>query len=540
MQQEELSEPKDIESRSQVIVDGDVSAERFLQLIKLSEEERLDFKGNPDLSQPSLKQKFKVDLVADLVAMANTDGGYLLFGYDDKTKKVVGVNEECLKLLQQHTIQDAVGSFVDANIRLTVRAHKLPEHDNKDVVIVCVLPSAIPVPFAKNGQYTDDDGRSTHKFREGEVFVRHGSKSERANHANWRDFVEKIRADERKKKSPYEGIGSEFLLRLDALIATLGGQPPTSTRFNLLEGSESEVFENVLAQLDPSGNARREQRIAEQFRALLAKIERLDEFVEDEKVLEEANRLFVPFLYRLFAAWHAALAAQSMCFAHTLANWTHKLYAKLYTIAPARRKVGVDALWFQGRLMNAVYCMGALAVMQKKAALARLWITDRGNPFDDRWKDISWFRYVLTMLSRARRLKTKSLCSEAIEFARGNERIVVTFETEDQLTDAICQFDFLICADSFVRTGDAMTCFPNFGAYYKSRIEPLVEMLIDTHSSGEWLPEMDAGRLAEVIQKLNAVADRVFGFIGPWDLEWYSPKIRNFLQKNRPPAAPPS
>src|SRR3990172_6528952 len=73
----------EIVGNTDVLVDAEMSVAKLLRLIKLGrEEERLDYKGDFDSSK---NPKDKVELARDVVAMANTFGGYLVFGVDEVT-----------------------------------------------------------------------------------------------------------------------------------------------------------------------------------------------------------------------------------------------------------------------------------------------------------------------------------------------------------------------------------------------------------------------------------------------------------------------
>jgi len=64
---------EEIRAKTQIVVDGDLSPERMRSLTELGrEEERLDYKKFLDISSKSAQKRAKVELVCDLVSMANT------------------------------------------------------------------------------------------------------------------------------------------------------------------------------------------------------------------------------------------------------------------------------------------------------------------------------------------------------------------------------------------------------------------------------------------------------------------------------------
>ena len=65
---------EEILSRSRVVLDGDLSEEKIISLIRLGgEEEPLDYKRSYDLTGKKVT-KDELEIVAEVVAMANTSG----------------------------------------------------------------------------------------------------------------------------------------------------------------------------------------------------------------------------------------------------------------------------------------------------------------------------------------------------------------------------------------------------------------------------------------------------------------------------------
>ena len=68
------SDRDEIVASSQVVLDGDLSKERLISLIGLQrEEDSLDYKSSYDLTGRRVT-KDKLNMVADVAAMANTSG----------------------------------------------------------------------------------------------------------------------------------------------------------------------------------------------------------------------------------------------------------------------------------------------------------------------------------------------------------------------------------------------------------------------------------------------------------------------------------
>ncbi len=114
------------------------------------------------------------------------------------------------------------------------------------------------------------------------------------------------------------------------------------------------------------------------------------------------------------------------------------------------------------------------------------------------------------------------------------------FNGEEELKDYLGQFDFLQCANTLVkqilenREIEVSECYPSFGAFFKERIEPIVEKIIRTYIEKEWLPEINKSNIKKIIVELDRFANKEFGFFGPWDFgDWNSKIINNLLQQDK-------
>ena len=67
-----------------------MTIQKLEELLSLGEGEKLDYKLEFNLDTETKKKEF----VKDISAIANTKGGrgYLIFGVEDKTRKVIGIN----------------------------------------------------------------------------------------------------------------------------------------------------------------------------------------------------------------------------------------------------------------------------------------------------------------------------------------------------------------------------------------------------------------------------------------------------------------
>ncbi len=529
--------PEDnIVPKTQIVVDGNISPKRLRALVQLQlEEEHLDYKESFDLSNRAAKKRAKVDLVCDLVAMANTGGGYVVIGvkeHNNGTFTVEGVDEACVSFLKQESVQNWVDSYVDRTLKLRVRAIKWNE--DKTVVLICVFPTVLPAVFKKDGQYQDSKtGRGITKFQTAELFVRHGSKTERASYEDWCRIAENIREDERGKLVNAQSQHQDILDRLDIMIALVGGAPPCRRTLDLASGSAGDIEDRVAQLMSLQNPVAFRRVIRNEFNSIRTFLSDQQTVESREELQECLDRDFVTFVRRVFPIWVAAIEYNGEELASTLADQLHKLYCRSHSLRFKAPQEQCRPLWLQSKILFTVYVCGAFAVMRDKPVYAR-WFLDRGNPFDSYWRSRSWFRYVLTMLARAKLLEKKGLCVEAVEFAKSDTYVVSQFEDEDDLIGGICRFDFLQCVTTLLRMKDVHETYPSFAAYQKAKIVPIVEAIIESASQDLWIPQVAPAPLAEAIDELDKIAGKEFGFYYGWDYgEWDSTVVSDFLHKHR-------
>jgi hypothetical protein len=138
------------------------------------------------------------------------------------------------------------------------------------------------------------------------------------------------------------------------------------------------------------------------------------------------------------------------------------------------------------------------------------------------------------MLARANRLKANSLCVMTMDFLSSSPYFLEHFglgdESKERATDAVCQFDFLQCMISAKASSELERSYPSFGAYFKTRVEPLVTDLLTNGPSRTVLEPIENEEVAKLVASLDAYANKQFP-MGGWDgREWTSETMQLIRQ----------
>lgn len=128
------------------------------------------------------------EIVKDIVAIANSGGGVIVFGMDDKGNPL-GENIENVLRLDPAKIVDKLNKYTDtsfAGFQIVER-----EKVGQIVAVLCISRSNIPLVFTKPGNYPVSGGRQKTAFSQGTIYFRHGAKSEPGTQDDIRKAVER-------------------------------------------------------------------------------------------------------------------------------------------------------------------------------------------------------------------------------------------------------------------------------------------------------------------------------------------------------------
>jgi hypothetical protein len=149
----------------------------------VSETSTIDFKSEADFSATGTWP----ELIKDIVAMGNTDGGAIVFGLGDRGESMGGQlpmltikPEDVFDKIRRYTGEVVEGVFVDRVAR-----------QNGEFPAIIVEPFTIPVVFINPGTYELENKKQKSAFSVGTVYFRHGPKSETGTTSDIRRSLER-------------------------------------------------------------------------------------------------------------------------------------------------------------------------------------------------------------------------------------------------------------------------------------------------------------------------------------------------------------
>lgn len=144
----------------------------------------LDFKETFD---PDNDPEF-IELVKDLVSMANSGGGVIVVGVRNNAT-LSGVGVEPVLDLDPAKISDKVYRYTSEHFA----GFGIHEVDRQGKPVAAILVDGVdsPLAFIRPGTYAIGSGKQNTAFGRGTVYVRHGAKSEPATSQDLREFVER-------------------------------------------------------------------------------------------------------------------------------------------------------------------------------------------------------------------------------------------------------------------------------------------------------------------------------------------------------------
>ena len=100
------------------------------------EDEYVDYKSQFKFSNV----KDWLEITKDVTAFANTYGGFLVFGVEDQSKKIIGISDEDANIIaDSNNIQQKINRFIEPSIN-TIRTKKF-DVDKRTIAIIYIPQS---------------------------------------------------------------------------------------------------------------------------------------------------------------------------------------------------------------------------------------------------------------------------------------------------------------------------------------------------------------------------------------------------------------
>lgn len=459
----------------------------FERIIQTGETQSVEFKKSLSLRKEGCKT---------LCGMLNAevDAGIVLFGISPENE-VVGI-EGNLDSAQRSLVQHIQQKF-DPSIKVSIQ---IEEYKGKKILILSAKRS-------KDVCYYEYDGRT---------FLREGSTTRCLS----------IQEKESLNNSRFGKI-------------------------NILEISEKEL-EEKLFEIFKQKNSFIETRFLKNIfeHIFLTLKEERKNFSDKSLLIDNLNKIFIPYLNRIFIIWKISNDYDALGFAERMIDFLHKLYIDVFVDLNFDELKGIfDVFWIQSKIMFYVYCMGAYSILKNKSNFAKLLI-NRTNPFIedgsryDFAKNLSWFFYAIVKLNDNRWLIKKSICHTVLEFLENNSTVLDVFSGIEKLSDKLCRFDYFQCINEVIvkvilgkEKYCGRVCFPSFGGFYMKRTEPFIEEIIKTHDQGKWIPKISKDQLISVIDLLYKYSEDSFNK-NPLEYScwvkggWSSTVIKDFMEND--------
>ena len=252
------------------------------------------------------KQQFDIssggewcELIKDLVSIANSGGGIVIFGLDSVGNTTGTPLQSALVALDPADITNKVSKYTGST-EFTFEVTEL-ERNGQKLIGILIHPAAIPRLFEKPGTYDIGSGKQKTTFSTGTVYFRHGAKSEPGTNEDLRLSVE--RRVEALRRSWMKGVHKVITAPTGSQVVTVQSSDP------LLATPMSST--NIRAVKDPNATAVRLTRDRDKAVGSFVYEELSDGIFDEINNVIEANSLLAkgrqqfylgqPVYYRIYA-----------------------------------------------------------------------------------------------------------------------------------------------------------------------------------------------------------------------------------------------
>jgi hypothetical protein len=516
-------------------LDGTVTAAKLHELLAVQAELTwLDYKSECDIND----LEGRIELAKDVGALM-IQGGYLVIGADNSGSPL-GLSPRQAKLLDQATLSDKLARYLPDGFEVRSAVHDLGDGaEHKQVVVIWVSPHPDGwCIFSQDGQYSVG-GKTKLAFSRGDVYARHGSRSEPWAQADIAQARARLIAQE--KESWRAEIADELLRIQRAATAQLAVVGPADAFTWQIDAAGFEAAAVEFIRRDDDVPVRRMLRGAQ----------------ADALALLDAGKTadLVTLLDRLTTLAALGLELRRPTFFSMAVEPLLALYESGVTLwdRQAAARPPVQQLWL--RIAERLYGLGALAVRLQEWPTVRALAVASVPSLEERAGGRTWHRHALTESSNARLLneprpeggeRTLSLLLFARAVAVSNPALRPDLpgdvESElsgsDPLLASLCKFDLLVTVVSGVRV-DAGTqsellsvSYPNFGQFDDRRVGTLPRVLTShTRERATLLPEAPDEQVATVLDLASHAAQRAGAKFFGWE-DFHDQSVMRFIEYN--------
>lgn len=522
-------------------LDGTVTREKLIELMAIQAElPELDYKRECDLSGAG----GLVELTKDVGAMSIL-GGYLVVGVDD-SGRAVGLQDGQASLFDQATLSAKVTKYLPPGVVIRSGVHVVDAGAGpRKVALVWVGPHPDGwCVFTRNGDY-EEAGKKKIGFRVGEVYARHGTRSEPWDQT---DIAAARRALVARAKDAWRAEHAEetrLALRAALSGAAVAAGPSGSFTWQLDRvGFEAAAVE--LLRRDDDIPVRRMLRTAAAHVQHLALSPQDTSAAADLHVVLDRVATLGALALDLRRPAFASMAVRTLLDIYGWAVSDLRVHTSAHRLTPV--------LWL--RIAERLYALGALAVrLQNWAAVRELTLAPVPALVREHRRS-TWHRDAVTQASRAHLLTERQhdgrtrqlsllLFARAVAAADPGLRpdlpgdVSDAYAGPDPLLDSLCQFDLLITVVSGIAVDAAdertllSVSYPNYASADGDRSNQIAHPLVfDVELRAALLNGASDQQLALVLDLADRVAQREGQ--SSWGWEGYTaPSVRAFIQRHK-------
>lgn len=483
----QITSYNEVMNRSEITLQNlDIVAKIRSLLGQGSEYEKLDYKRTLDITD----KHSVIEIAKDIAAMLSSEGGSILVGADDSGVQVSDLTDAEYDKFDETKLRNALKKYITEPINVVCSMAKVDGFNH--LLIECGdYPNGFVV-FKIDGQYRDAAGKDKLAFRQGEVFVRHGSASER-----WEqhDIERILKAQIAKQKSAW-------LKDAELIIARMGSGTVTPSLES--EAHLKQIITDFKKKLSDNTLNLSEIENAVSDVSLIAVT----------AVSEDNEKLFKDSVAAIMVLYKAGFDHRG--------NWRLN-----NTFNP------VD-LWHEILLRAPI--IGGFCIENKKYLWAKYLVLQK-VPGDDGRHFSNWYRHALTMASRSNKFidskdgKKNQLLSLSVDITQndGQFKQATNWSADEAITYCV-QFDYfasMIALDD-IQAIDSSAFYTSFAFFNKDLImQLLVDLLLDNAVKKSVFKSSDE-HLAFIIQKIDELAsgENFFG----WDKGDWPFGLRDFMK----------